>query len=166
MSSAAHWIATLGLQPHPEGGYYREIYRAADAIPATGLPPRYGVPRRVATAIHFLLKARQVSRLHRLKSDELWFFHAGQPLTVHVIDPAGGLTETVLGGAGLQTVVPAGCWFGASVAAKRGFSLVSCVVAPGFEFADFELADRAALLRQFPQDRRLITRLTRPAGGR
>ena len=161
MSSAADWIARLRLTPHPEGGYFRETYRAADAIPAAALPPRYGAPRCVATAIHFLLTARQVSRLHRLKSDELWFFHAGQPLTVHVLAPTGKLTETTLGRDTLQVVAPAGCWFGASVAARRGFSLVSCVVAPGFEFADFELAGRAALLRQFPQHRRLITRLTR-----
>jgi predicted cupin superfamily sugar epimerase len=166
---AAALIARLRLQPHPEGGYFRETYRAAELVAAVGLPARFGGARACSTAIYYLLEAGQRSRLHRIKSDEVWHFYAGDPLVVVELGADGALTETRLGldlagGAVPQHVVPAGTWFGAHPAAVPGggsrFSLVGCTVAPGFDFADFELARREALLAAFPQHREQVLRLT------
>ncbi len=163
--NAAAWIRTLQLQPHPEGGCYRECYRAADSIPRRGLPARYGGPRPFATSIYFLLRNREVSHLHRLKSDEVWHFYAGSPLIVHTFAADGTYAALRLGrdprrGERPQGVVRAGLWFGAELARSRGYALVGCTVAPGFDFADFELADRKTLIAAWPQHRPLITRLT------
>ena len=164
--SAAFWIEHLGLAPHPEGGHFRETYRAPESIPGTALPARSGGPRVFSTAIYFLLRAGEVSALHRIKSDELWHFYTGGPLVVSVIDPDGARHDLALGpdpdAAQLfQATVPAGAWFGAAVRLGTAYALVGCTVAPGFEFADFELADRGALLRRYPQHAALIEQLTR-----
>jgi predicted cupin superfamily sugar epimerase len=166
MTSAGDWIARLGLQPHPEGGYFRETYRAAESIPAGALPPRFGGPRRFATAIYFLLERGQASVLHRLPADELWHFYDGDALTVYVLEPAGTLVRHRLGrdaaaGETLQAVVPAGCWLGAAVEPPGAFALAGCTVAPGFDFADLEMGARAALVGRYPDHRALIERLTR-----
>ncbi|RUL88809.1 cupin domain-containing protein [Tautonia sociabilis] len=166
MTDAPSWIARLGLQDHPEGGFFSESYRSADQLDAGILGGRYDGPRPVATSIYFLLTSDSFSSLHRLNSDELWYFHAGSPLTVHVIDPEGAYRPIKVGlnlddGQRPQAVVPAGSWFGATVDEPGGFSLVGCAVAPGFAFADFELADRDQLTRAFPQHAELIARLTR-----
>jgi len=162
---ARAWIRALALQPHPEGGHFRETYRSAERLPAAALPSRFGGKRSVSTAIYFLLRGGECSRLHRIRSDEVWHYYAGSPLTVHVIDVQGRYRALRLGrtpsaGQLLQVVVPAGAWFGATVDRARGYALVGCTVAPGFDFADFELADRTTLLRQFPRHRRIIERLT------
>ncbi|MDQ7246437.1 cupin domain-containing protein [Dongia sedimenti] len=161
----AQIIDRLRLTPHPEGGHFRETYRAAETIAAAALPRRFGGERSISTAIHFLLEAGQCSRLHRIRADEVWHFYAGDPLIVVEIDPAGRLKTTRLGGdlaAGgvYQHVVPAGVWFGAAPAENGRFALVGCTVAPGFDFADFELAERAALLAEYPGHREWILRLT------
>ena len=160
---AADIVARLGLQPHPEGGYFRETYRAAAAIPASGLDRRYGGARATSTAIYYLLEAGQRSALHRLKSDEIFHFYAGDPLKIVEIAPDGDLTETLLGadlaaGARPQHMIPAGSWFGAVPTGR--FALVGCTVAPGFDFADFELAETEALLTAFPRHKTWIQRLT------
>jgi predicted cupin superfamily sugar epimerase len=164
--TAADWIASLKLAPHPEGGFYRETYRARETIAGEHLPARFGGPRACSTAIYFLLPGDQVSVLHRIKSDEVWHFYAGSPLTLTLIDPEGRLEETRLGpdplrGERFQALVPAGCWYGAAVDDRAGYALVGGTVAPGFEFADFELAERAALLTRYPEHRAAILRLTR-----
>ena len=169
-AEADRLIALLELKPHPEGGYFRETYRAGETIAREALPGRYDGPRAFATAVYFLLPSGHVSALHRLRSDELWFFHAGSALIVTSIAPDGTLVEARVGadparGQYLQISVAAGCWFGAAVDAPDSFALVGCVVAPGFEFADFELGDRAALARRFPQHRGVIERLTHPSSG-
>lgn len=140
-------IAALGLMPHPEGGAYVETYRHAET--------RDG--RAVATAIYFLLRGGQVSEWHRVTSDELWFFHAGEPLTLKLVSPEGLLQEQSLGlsfadGARPQVLVPAGYWQAAvpKPDGAHGWTLVSCVVAPGFDFADFEMRDEAAMRERFP----------------
>ena len=161
----AQIIDRLKLTPHPEGGYFRETYRAAETIEAAALPQRFGGERSISTAIYFLLEAGQCSHLHRICSDEVWHFYAGDPLIVVEIDAAGGLKTTRLGGdpgadTVYQHVVPAGAWFGATPAEGGRFALVGCTVAPGFDFADFELADRAALLAEYPAHRDWIHRLT------
>jgi predicted cupin superfamily sugar epimerase len=164
-AEAQRWIEALRLQPHPEGGYYREVYRSSQRLLGCCLFQHEG-PRVAATAIYFLLPGEQFSALHRLRSDEIWHFYAGSPLTIHVIDPQGNLSQLKLGkdienGESFQVVVPAGCWFGATVDEPDGYTLVGCTVAPGFEFEDFELGSRQQLIEQYPQHRELIERLTR-----
>lgn len=159
------WIDRLHLKPHPEGGLYNEVFAGPDILNPAGLPEKYPGPRKAYTSIYFLLKSGQISRLHRLRSDELWHFYTGSALTVHVIDADGACVPLKLGadpekGETFQARVRAGCWFGATVDQPNSFSLVGCVVAPGFEFEDFELGDRADLIRMFPQHRKLIERLT------
>ncbi len=157
--------ASLGLQPHPEGGYYLETYRAAQTLQT----PRGERP--ASTAIIFLVTAESMSRLHRLTSDELWMYQGGLPLEIVTIAPDGGLKRRVLGdpeGEGLlpQVLVPAGSWQGARLAggphlsAGHGWALVSCVVTPGFDFADFEVGERAALVAAYPQHGEVIEQLT------
>jgi uncharacterized protein len=160
--TAAEWIRRLGLVPHPEGGHYRETYRAAASVTGPGMTD----PRPASTAIYFLLEAPEISALHRLRSDELWHFHLGAALRVSELTPDGVLREHRLGvdveaGEQPQAVIPAGSWFGARVAADTGFALVSCTVAPGFDFADFELARRATLRARYAAHTDTIDALTR-----
>jgi predicted cupin superfamily sugar epimerase len=166
MTTANDWIERLGLLPHPEGGHYRETYRSAEVIPRAALPGRFGGDRAFSTAIYFLLKGDEFSALHRLNQDELWHYYAGSSLTVHVIDPSGEHSALRVGtnvdaGEFPQAVVRAGCFFGATVGEPGSYSLVGCTVAPGFDFADFELPGREQLMRLYPQHRQLIERLTR-----
>jgi uncharacterized protein len=165
-SPGAEWIARLRLEPHPEGGFYRETYRAEETIEAAHLPVRFGGRRVHSTAIYFLLPGDHISALHRIKSDEIWHFYAGTALTLALIHPDGRLQEQRLGphpdrGESFQAIVSAGCWYGATVDAPDSYALVGGTVAPGFDFADFDLADRAQLLAHFPQHRETILRLTR-----
>lgn len=162
---ATYWITRLHLTAHPEGGYFRQTYYSPDIISAAALPDRYQANRAVATAIYFLVAAPQVSKFHRLRSDELWLYHAGYPLTISAITPEGGLRQFILGldldnGAVPQVCISQGWWFGAAVNDPQGYTLVSCIVAPGFDFADFELADRAQLVSAYPQHHTMIHRLT------
>jgi uncharacterized protein len=163
---AKYWIEKLELVRHPEGGYYRETYRSSLPIPQNALPTGFGGPRLASTAIYFLVDGSSFSALHRIKSDELWHFYAGDPLVVHVIDAAGNYSEILLGdkpefGQVFQGVVAAGCWFGCRLREQEGCALVGCTVAPGFDFEDFELGKRSELVAEFPQHRELIEQLTR-----
>ena len=164
--TAKELVGQLDLARHPEGGWYRESYRSAEDIPADALPERFGGRRSYSTSIYFLLELGDISALHRIKSDELWHFYCGAPLAVQVITPAGVHLQMKLGrdmaaGESFQAMVPAGSWFGAEMPGEGAYALVGCSVAPGFDFADFEMADRERLLRQFPQHAQLIRRLTR-----
>jgi predicted cupin superfamily sugar epimerase len=162
--TAEEWIARLGLRGHPEGGYFRETYRSGLTLAAEQLPPRYGGERPAATSILFLLRQGEPSALHRLASDELWHFHLGDPIRVHLLDERGAHESLRLGlvaDAELQGVVPAGRWFGAEVDEPGGYAVVGCTVAPGFDYADFELARRGELAARWPQHAELIARLTR-----
>jgi predicted cupin superfamily sugar epimerase len=160
--TAADWIEKLALQPHPEGGWYREAYRSAESLDEAMLPERFGGARSVSTAIYFLLMAGEVSRLHRIKQDELWHFYDGSTLRLHRIRPDGTHQEQLVGRDGdalPMAVVPAGDYFGAEIA-DDGFCLVGCTVAPGFDFADFEMPSRDELYTQFPEHADLVIRLT------
>lgn len=165
--TARIWIDRLELQPHPEGGYFRETYRAAENIPEAALPERFTGPRAFGTAIYYLLTGDDFSSLHRLASDEIWHFYTGAPLDIHMIDAAGRYRKQRLGcnphegESLLQVVVEAGNWFGATVADRDAFTLAGCTVAPGFDFADFELARREDLLGLYPAHAELIRTLTR-----
>ncbi|ACD96074.1 cupin domain-containing protein [Trichlorobacter lovleyi] len=165
---AAALISALGLFQHPEGGWYRETYRSGGQIPGNVLPECFDGPRSWCTAIYFLLEQGDCSALHRIKSDELWFFHGGAGLTIHLLTADGihsaiRLGADIAAGEVFQATVPAGTWFGAEMSGAGEYSLVSCTVSPGFAFADFELADLSVLLRQYPDHDALIKRLTRSA---
>ena len=158
MMDASFWIDHLNLQPHPEGGWFAETYRAEEAF-ATDRGER-----SACTAIYFLLKAGEVSKFHRIASDELWHFHAGSPLRIHVLDASGhrtlALGSNPTEGQSFQAVVGGGTWFGAEVSSDEGFALVGCTVSPGFDFSDFEMAEREVLLDGWQEHRGLIERLS------
>ncbi|MFA6455810.1 MAG: cupin domain-containing protein [Bacteroidota bacterium] len=160
------WIESLHLLPHPEGGYYKEIYRAEGVIPQLNLPIRYSGGRSYSTAIYYLLESGDISSLHRLRSDEQWFHIDGSALSIHSIAPDGTYTQQHIGkhmenGEQPYAVVPLGSWFGGTVDKENSYSLVGCVVSPGFDFEDFELAKKELLLLQFPQHAAIIEKLSR-----
>jgi predicted cupin superfamily sugar epimerase len=162
---AERLVDRLALQPHPEGGFFRETYRAPLTLPASGLTPGFSGARQASTAIYYLLAAGDRSRLHRIRSDEVWHFYLGDPLQVVELTESGEAQVTLLGtdfaaGQVPQHVVPAGRWFGACPAPGSAFSLVGCTVAPGFDFTDLEMAEGAALLAAHPAAADWIKRLT------
>jgi len=157
-------IRRFGLQPHPEGGFYSETYRAPMRVLRDGSTAG-GDSRAASTAIYYLLCDGAFSAWHRIASDEVWHFYAGAPLEVHAIDEAGVLTTHRLGHAldhadtVFQAVVPKGQWFAARCCDPSAYAFVGCTVAPGFEFSEFELADALALAARYPQHRALIEAL-------
>ncbi|MEP3653689.1 MAG: cupin domain-containing protein [Litorimonas sp.] len=154
-------ISKLGLEPHPEGGFYRQTFVSEETLPSG---------RPAATSILFLLTHDNPSKLHRLDAEEMWYYQSGDPLIVHMIDDAGTYSEFLIGpdleaGQVMQAVVPPNVWFGSSVAPpdsdrQEGWALVGCMVTPGFQFDGFELARRGALIGRFPDHRAVITKLT------
>jgi predicted cupin superfamily sugar epimerase len=163
LHTTADWVRDLALSPHPEGGWYRETYRASEAV--SGLPDRFGgAVRSLGTAIYFLLADDHFSALHRIRADEVWHYYAGTaPLEVFSIAPDGQFASQLLGlpstqhpMARPQLWVPQGHWFGSRVWAQHGYALVGCTTAPGFDFADFELAVADTLAAEFPQHAALI----------
>ncbi|UYQ93648.1 cupin domain-containing protein [Chitinophaga horti] len=163
--TAAYWINTLQLQKHVEGGAFRETYRAPLTLPQQVLPGTFKGDRNAATAIYFLLEKGDFSAFHRIAADEMWHFYAGDTLHIYEIKPDGALIihalgQDIAGGAAFQALIPAGSWF-ASRVESGSYALVGCTVAPGFDFADFELAERAALSDEYPQHQQLVVELTR-----
>lgn len=164
-------IRRFGLEPHPEGGYYSETYRADKFVRregANGTNDAEGT-RAASTAIYFLLANGAYSAWHRIRSDELWHFYAGSPIEIHSIDERGVLSTRKLGhalarpGTVFQAVVPAGHWFAARCCDPSTYALVGCTVAPGFEFSEFELGDAAALSEKYPLHRAMIELFGKPA---
>jgi predicted cupin superfamily sugar epimerase len=162
-------IELLGLQPLPvEGGYFGETYRAAETLPATTLPERYGAsPRSLGTAIYYFLHAGHVSSLHRLRTDEVYHFYLGRTVELLLLYPDGSAETRRLGtdlaaGERPQSVVPAGVWQGLRLAeaAPDGFALLGTTMAPGFDPDDFELGSRSPLLTSYPQSAAQILILT------
>lgn len=166
MISVQQLIETYQLLLHPEGGYYSRTYESEELIPANALPERFDAERLISTAIYFLLDGKNFSAFHRIKSDELWHFYAGDGLQIYVIHP-GGRGEVLKLGNNLnndfsfQHVVKAGCWFASKPITENGFSFAGCTVAPGFDFDDFELAEKKELLKEFPQHEGWIEMLCR-----
>ena len=160
---ANYWIEKLGLTRHVEGGSFKEVYRSSGMIETDfGPSDRW---RHVSTSIYFLLEKGQFSAFHRIKSDEIWHFYTGDSLIIYEIDPEGKLTEHLLGnrpdkGESFQCVIRAGNWFASRVAADGDYALCGCTVSPGFDFTDFELAERSFLVKLYPQHEELITQLT------
>ncbi|MBI3548258.1 MAG: cupin domain-containing protein [Elusimicrobia bacterium] len=163
--TAREIVSRLKLKPHPEGGFYRETYRAKGVIPKAALGAGFGGERAHSTAIYCLFPKGAVSRFHRIRSDELWHFYIGGPLTIVELRRSGPPKKTVLGpdlkaGQRPQHAVPAGVWFGAYPNDGTPYCLAGCTVAPGFDFSEFELGSRRELLRVFPRARREVLRLT------
>ncbi|MEH7180228.1 cupin domain-containing protein [Neobacillus vireti] len=159
-----YFVSKLGLEPHPEGGYYKSTFASEERTSDQELTVNFEGKRRLYTSIYFLLTSNDVSHFHRLKSDELWYYHAGSPLTVHIIDENGEYKEFKLGldldqGEVPQALVPKNSIFGSSVMGDDTFSLVGCMVSPGFEFQDFELFTQADLLAKYPQYKDVIIKL-------
>jgi predicted cupin superfamily sugar epimerase len=151
---------SLNMAPHPEGGFYKEVYRSEELIHS----PEFEDSRSLLTSIYFLISAGNFSAFHRIGSDELWFYHEGAACTIHVLHQQGGYTKINLGNAveaneKFQASVNAGDWFASETTGE--YSLVGCAVAPGFDFKDFEIANRNKLILAFPDRKELIERLTR-----
>lgn len=164
--TARELIEALELRPHPEGGHYREIYRADEAIAHAALPARFGGARAHATAIYFLLARGETSSLHTIASDELWHHYDGGGLRVVTLAPDGTRRDHVLGKAYDRGERPFACvshglMFGAHLEPAADFALVGCTVAPGFDFADFDMPVRATLHARWPQHAEVVERLGR-----
>ncbi len=158
--TAAYWIKRLNLRRHPEGGYYREIFRSQQQVMRVGAHK----VRQALTSIYYLLEGTDFSGFHRIASDELWYFHRGSPLLIHVINEKGihtalELSDTLSGS--FSIAVKAGLWFAVEVPANDGFTLVSCAVAPGFEFGEFEMAQKQEMIALYPQYAALLDKLCR-----
>jgi 4-nitrophenyl phosphatase len=161
-AAADAWIARLDLLAHPEGGWYREVYRSSAVLESGALRGKFGGDRAVSTAIYYLLARGRFSAFHRIKSDEVWHLYDGGPVLIHCLSPGGRYECLRLGreAGHPQQVVPAGAWFAAELGDEAEYALAGCTVAPGFDFADFELGVRDNLVRLFPEHRGLIARLT------
>lgn len=164
MYSADYFIKNLDMIAHPEGGFYKEIYISEEKITSNELKIDYEGSRILWTSIYFLLRDGEVSNFHRLKSDEMWYYHSGSPLTIYMISPKGDLITEQLGlgienGEKPQVLVPKDYIFGSAMN-NKGYALVGCMVSPGFEFRDFELFKRTDLLEKFPQYHQIIQKLT------
>ncbi|MCH4886102.1 cupin domain-containing protein [Acidaminobacter sp. JC074] len=164
MKKADYWIKNLDMVSHPEGGYYHVTYASPHRIEADAINSDFKGSRALASSIYFLIEEGNVSNFHRLKSDEIWYFHEGEPLTIAMIHKDGTYESVRLGldieeDERPQIIVPAGTIFGSYP--EKGYALVSCMVSYAFEFEDFELFRRQDLLDQYPQHEDIIKRLTR-----
>ncbi len=165
MKDAEYWIEKLKLLPHPEGGFYKETYRSDEIINRDHLPKRFTGHRNISTSIYYLLQNGQYSKLHRIKSDEIWHFYDGCGLIIYSIDKNGKLTENKLGinieeGESPLIIIKAGDWFGAKVSKPGSYCVAGCTVSPGFHFEDFEMGNREELLKIFPEHKTVIIELT------
>ncbi|WP_459481838.1 cupin domain-containing protein [Clostridium saccharoperbutylacetonicum] len=161
MHTADYFVKQLDMIPHQEGGFYKEVYASEENVSVENI----NEPRKLWTSIYFLLRDGEVSNFHRLRSDEMWYYHAGSSLTIYMINPEGELITEQLGldienGEKPQILVPKGYIFGSAMN-NSGYALVGCMVAPGFEFKDFELFERNYLLDKYPNFKEIILKLTR-----
>ena len=151
---ATEYIQKLGLVPHPEGGYYRQLFGNEE------------MGDKSISTIYYMLTANDMSAFHRLHNMvEIWYFHAGEPLNIYVIDPVGALTVHRLSEQNeMQVVIQPEQWFAADIPSKRGYSFVGCAVGPAFRFENFELAKKHELLKLYPQHGELIERMCKEVG--
>ncbi len=166
---AEFYISKLQLIPHPEGGYFKEIYRSGEIFEAEHLPGRYNKDRAFSTSIYFLLERKNISKFHKLKSDEIWHFYDGSVVIIYTIEENGIMKEIKLGnnlgnGETPQVVIKHNSWFGAELIDKTSFCLIGCTVSPGFDFEDFEIGQRGALIKKFPEYSEIIKKLTKFEG--
>jgi hypothetical protein len=165
MYTADYFVENLKMISHPEGGFYKETFLSGENISSRGLNVEFDGVRKLWTSIYFLLRDGEVSNFHRLKSDEMWYYHSGSPLTIYMISPDGKLIIEQLGlniekGEKPQILVPKDYIFGSAMN-NEGYALVGCMVSPGFEFKDFELFERNFLLEKYPEYKEIILKLTR-----
>jgi uncharacterized protein len=173
--NANYWIDKLQLSKHPEGGYYKETYRVDITVEIQGETRKKqqdnqskNKPRSISSTIYYLLKGKQVSYFHKLKSaEEMWHFYKGSSITIYMIqETTRKLLELKLGdnsenGEMFQVIVKRGSWFGAMINDPSSYSLVGCTVCPAFMFEDFELANRKTLTSIYPEHKSIIKKLTR-----
>ena len=158
--NAQYWIDKLELEPHPEGGYYKEVYRNPNTIQIMG----GGGTRNLSTSIYFLLEGTDKSHFHQLSSDELWYFHAGSSARVHVLHH-GAYTQHLLGldleaGELPQLLLPARSVFAGEVSEPGSYVLMGCMVNPGFDFKDFRMVGAAELEEAYPDHKQVIRDFT------
>ena len=156
-------IQSLFLEPHPEGGYYRETYTCETSYPSGGIQST--VRRHLSSAIYFLLPGGSVSKLHRIDADELWHHYDGDEITIVEFVTGSPAKYTVLGkalhrGEVPQHLVPAGSWFGAYAPEGFGYSLMGCTVSPAFIKGELEFGSASSLIAEFPSDIVTIRKLT------
>lgn len=140
----------MGLQRHPEGGWFREVYISDDIVPPSALPSGFNGERHFSTSIYYLLEGKDFSAFHRIKSDEIWHYYGGSSAIEIVMLIDKQIVRYVLGANleandNLQVVVPKETWFAASLKNPNGFAVAGCTVSPGFNFSDFQLADEKLL---------------------
>jgi len=165
MTEAEKIIQRLELEPHPEGGYFKETYRSEGKILENQLPDVFDGDRNYSTCIYFLLTSETFSAFHKINQDEFWHFYKGSAIQLFMISEKGKLSEVIIGnnlenGEVPQFVVPKNYWFAARIIQPESYALVGCTVSPGFDFRDFTLPSRAELLEKFPQHEKVITQLT------
>ena len=164
MRSAQYWKQKLQLTSHIEGGSYKEIYRSSLVLPKGSLTRQHNGNRNAMTNIYFMLEYGEFSAFHRIASDELWHHYDGDDLSIYEIDSNGALTRHLLGVSTYASpfvTISAGSWFGSRAENPNSYTLCGCTVAPGFDFADFELANRDALSALYPTHHKIIDELTR-----
>lgn len=166
MTEIERIIQNLELKPHPEGGYFKEVYRSEGFIKKDNLDSEFSGNRNYATSIYFLLTSDSFSAFHRINQDEIWHFYKGSPIKLHIISKKGDYSNVIIGNnlekdQTPQYIVPAKYWFAAEVINKNDYTLVGCTVSPGFDFNDFELPKKETLISKFPQHSAIITKLTR-----
>ncbi len=161
MNTAEYWIQHLNLQPHPEGGFFREIYRSNVETNHKNLPQGYQGNRRLSTSIYYLLRSGDISRFHRLRSDEIWYYHYGSTVKIVLINQEGHKYSRLLGprpdrAEQPQVIIPAGTVFGAEITDSNSFGLYGCMVTPGFEYDDFEVFNKEDLIQAYPKHAGII----------
>ena len=165
MYTAEYFVENLNMTAHPEGGFYKETFVSTENISDKDLDVNFEGSRMLWTSIYFLLRDGEVSNFHRLKSDEMWYYHSGSPLTIYMISPDGKLKTEQLGlnienGEKPQVLVQKNYIFGSAMN-NEGYALVGCNVSPGFEFRDFELFERSFLMEKYPEYKETILKLTK-----
>lgn len=162
LKTAEYWIKKLQLTVHPEGGYFRESYRSAEIISKNSLSGNFMGDRNFSTAIYYLLQGDNISTWHKIKSDEMWHYYDGSSaINIHVLSKNKGHEILKLGRnldhkENLQAVVPANTWFAARLEKPNSFALAGCTVSPGFNFADFQMADEVELIKNFADYKEII----------
>jgi predicted cupin superfamily sugar epimerase len=160
IQNADYWISHLKMIPHPEGGYYKEVFRSRIEILKKGSSDK----KQALTSIYYLLQDADYSGFHRIASDEIWYYHQGEPLFIYELTATGLLITHELSDhetGDLSVAIEAGSWFAAGIPSEEGFSLVSCAVAPAFDFKEFEMANKDELKQLFPQHASIVERFYR-----
>ena len=158
-------INHLNLEQHPEGGYYKEVYRSEGVINPDSDETVYPSSRNFSTSIYYMLEGLDTSSFHRIRSDETWHYYTGSSATIHIIHPDSLYEARYLGpelsrGQSYQLTIPGRSWFGVTVDDPDSFMLAGCTVAPGFDFKDFEIGDPYKLKQAFPEHKAIINRLS------